>query len=582
MCVADDGTACEGNFDCKSEACVGGVCCAQACLSPENCQTTEGATCEDGSTCVYPQAPEGFECRDEDNCTADVCDAEGECQSAPFDVEEVCDTGNPCAVPSCEPEVGCIEVPLEEGLECDDGDPCTTSSQCDGAGVCVGEGLPEKCDDGEQCTQDSCTSKDGEAVCKHEPKEGTCDAPNACATGGTCTDDGECKPTGNACGTGALSCTPGEPIECECDAPEYVVEGGVCAPNNDECAVDNPCVQGATCKDESAADNDAVCTCPNGSVGDGKRGGDGCTPCEGTDYPREINGQCVCDLGGTFAMRVETTESWEAMYPLQAANGITWFSYSLRKHEYDDEGNLTVTDVGCGGDTLDACMTLGLLGGNQAWSAFEGHEIWDEGKIPPDVRDPVPMPEARIGDEFYTPPVATIVGARLRDPLGSWPRDRDSDRFDYIDTDGDGIPGFPVRWRDGGTSDQCPRGSNGGGWEIHYPSAPGLGSYSAFHGATRVLYAVRGDIVDCNTVRGSLEGRTRGSQYEGNARVMDCQIVGGGRCTQVSNGQSILNLVDEENPQTITGSELIMVRVPDDITCPEVRAWDYDSAPKLD
>ena len=580
-CRAENGNSCSVNADCLSGACEGGTCCAAACDAPGNCQAAEGATCEDGSTCQYLQAAAGTACDDQDACTDDVCDDNGQCVSAPFDANERCIMGSSCQAPSCDSALGCVYTNVAAGTACDDGDPCTTTDTCDALGACLGSGLPAECDDGNECTEDSCVRAADAPMgfnCQQENRDGTCDAPDACAASGVCTD-GTCQAQGQTCGAGDPVCLPGPPKECVCAEPEYVLnsESDVCVPNDDDCVSQNPCAAEATCSDPSAEPGDALCTCPEDLVGDGRIDGSGCTPCDGA-LGTAVNGACVCDLGGTFAMRMVSNIRWEEGTFEEAQNVVTE-SWSLRTHTYDHSGTLVVTERACGATTPELCVPFF----REAMSATIPNSVFDAGRIPGVSFDPVSLVNALPGEPFHTPPVAALVGINLpaAERLTYWPPSWDTSGVNWLDADGDGPLGITTFWRGEGTSETCPRNSDSSRYDYAYVPVPvGLRIYRVqeVYGASRMISSLDGTINDCDTISGAVHGRTPNEPYQMAARALGCKLDNGQDCASVS--PELVAFLDSEaeaSPQQIDSATFVIKRLPAGMepTCENVRGMDF-------
>jgi hypothetical protein len=129
-CGLGVGQACQASFQCGSNFCVDGVCCDTDCSG--TCEACSAAkTGGSDGTCA--------------SITADT-DPDSEC------AEGACVTG------LCNGAGGCGV--LDPYTPCDDGLFCTPTDTCDGAGLCVGTGVPcNGCDcieESDQCTTESC------------------------------------------------------------------------------------------------------------------------------------------------------------------------------------------------------------------------------------------------------------------------------------------------------------------------------------------------------------------------------------------------------------------------------------------
>lgn len=307
-CLADDGTACEDDdAQCLNGHCVGGVCCAQACDGPGTCETTNGATCADGSTCAYPTAPNGTTCdADANPCTMDQCDG-GTCT---YQTGRSCADTNVCTDSTCD-STDTTGDPCRHAANtapCDDADPCTvdvcSNKVCDSA--------PLDCSDSDLCTIDSCDSDDttgnpcryAGVVCNDDGDECTdtfCDPANGCQISNNAAncDDGNPCTDNDKCIAGA--CTDTDPHVCD--------DADVCTDDDcDPLATGDPCF--TTNNSDSCDDNDPCTTTDVCSAGDCTGSGNRCGPnadscsapsppawlCDcATNYIDDGSGYCVAE-----------------------------------------------------------------------------------------------------------------------------------------------------------------------------------------------------------------------------------------------------------------------------------------------
>jgi cysteine-rich repeat protein len=86
------------------------------------------------------------------------------CGNDVVEPDEACDDGDHVDGDCC--SASCTFAP--NGAACDDGNRCTTSSMCDGLGLCqAGESADSACDDGDACTSDRCDSSANMPSCAH-------------------------------------------------------------------------------------------------------------------------------------------------------------------------------------------------------------------------------------------------------------------------------------------------------------------------------------------------------------------------------------------------------------------------------
>ena len=140
------GADCVENWDCLSNACVGGVCCENECAGRcEDCsqpgfegrcvQLPNGTPCPDSDVCNGEevcsdgscQRGQPLACHDSIDCTTDACDPVRGCEFNPLAAD--CDDQEICTRALCDLEQGCIHEPLQDGLECAKNMTCV-------AGVC--------------------------------------------------------------------------------------------------------------------------------------------------------------------------------------------------------------------------------------------------------------------------------------------------------------------------------------------------------------------------------------------------------------------------------------------------------------
>ncbi|MEL6759039.1 MAG: DNRLRE domain-containing protein [Myxococcota bacterium] len=220
-----NGAPCADDASCASGHCVSGVCCATGCTTPDlfACETGLPATCTDGVTCRYSDAPAGTPCADD---------------------------GNPCTDDVCDQAATCVHTPNISS--CDDGDLCTEFDVCSGGG-CVG--VPIDCDDGELCTTDSCDA----GQCVNTPRSGTCDDGDPCTVADACGDDGTCVGADSPCATDldptlrdATICSSDSSGAYSCVCPNGYRFDDITCVDIDECAADR-CGSNVRCENSAGS-----------------------------------------------------------------------------------------------------------------------------------------------------------------------------------------------------------------------------------------------------------------------------------------------------------------------------------------
>jgi hypothetical protein len=399
--------------------------------------------------CVTVALQDGDACNDDDECTiGDVCTA-GNC--APTGTL-ACNDNNGCTNDSCDVQSGCVFVATTNA--CNDGNACTTMDKCDiTTQTCVGQAVicPNSADG---CRTGTCNTANGSCgftakadgiACADDGKSCTAAATQQCMAG-VC---GSTSAT-SACGSaGVAGCTEaGGNRTCTCNG-DYVQDASQDNCIRNLCAVgQNPCnVTTENCSVAPGAST-ATCTCKDGyeRVGGVCTNIDDCAddPCgkdgQGNDLGTcvdgvntytctcdpgftVVNGTCVCDMDGTYVMKITTNASWPrdpgGTYEAGSFVAETW---SIRTHTYDAAGNLAVNSIQCGGTSPTLCQTIFL----EAYAAFAPNQMYGSlmtPRVPIDVEAPFALPLPRPGAAYSSPKAASVSGIHLPNPLAAWPSD---------------------------------------------------------------------------------------------------------------------------------------------------------------
>lgn len=650
--TCDDGNVCTTGDKCASGSCVGdGTAVApstackdnDACGTGYHCSGDANATCDVGAPtdcstfatvchsamcdattgCFSTPLEDGTLCEDGNPCTVGETCATGTCMGG---TAASCDDNNPCTEDgSCVTGTGCpAKVAVSGSVACDDHDPCTTNDHCSSDQACH-DTQPLNCDDSNPCTTDSCDPSASGDPCQHTNNTASCQDGNSCTANDTC-QNGSCAASGtaySACGAHATACIQGNPNTCTCEA-NYVSPAGSCVPDTNECNTSNPCATNADCLDTSSNVGGVQCTCHAGFAGDGTTAGSGCTACNAPNTV--VNHACVCDMNGTFAVRMQIDWQWPAAMfqttvTLEAGTATT-YSWLMRKQTYDSDGNLSVVTIPCGATTPDVCSPLFAQAyaqyfTNQAWGTTAASNISGTTKlaytIPANAGagGRIALPNAVAGQPYVEPDVAGLVGIHLDDPLGAWPAARSEVGADkdhkgttngayWVDDDSDNspaasgyavpptgatadgtIPDPPVNYT--GTSTACPRANaNDARYPYNYWPSPAVNgdSIAQFIMATRVVNHLDGTIESCNLIDGSVKGTDNG-QMRTNARFLDCKTSSNAACqTSTIDGASPFDGIDTQaQTQHVTSATFVMKRIPAadaaTTTCATVRAMTF-------
>lgn len=640
--ACDDGNPCTVTDTCSDTFCDGAmrncsdanVCTTDGCdpsdTGPDPCtHTNNTVSCDDGSACT-----------DMDKCAGGTCS-----NTTPV----VCNDGNVCTNDSCDVTLGCLYS--NNTAACSDGSACTgtgpTGVDACAGGVCA-PGATRNCDDGNVCKTDTCNGADTDGdPCVHTNNSVSCNDDNSCTPTDTCSG-GNCGGSGNACGANSSGCSGGagqtQERTCSCNVNYAEDEAtDVCAPITNQCLL-NPCDTNATCLDPTPTGTmtelcDPLCTCKAGYTGTGCPAGctdvNECTagnPCGEDDMtPRGscnntggsytctcamgftlVGGTCVCDMNGTFAIRIRTDVSWSGITNVENGSDTT-YSWALRTHNYMPNGTLEVETIPCGGTTPDICGTSPILGA-EAYAQFLTNQIWGIASMPTEILS-MNLPNALPGQAFVTSQTAVLLGIHLTNPLGTWPssnnnvgtvaspgtngaywvnHDNDSNAAvtiyavppGGIGIDGN-IPDPPFAFAS--TSAVCPRG---GGSALSYAWWPGVEGLSVqrvkrFYAASRVISYLSGSLTSCDVITGDVAGPNPDSASDpGTLGEMknDGRFQGCTRCTSGSSAGcgdtacsgTLTDFFDNQSQtQQVTDASFIIKRVSGSTTCAQARALSY-------
>jgi len=354
----------------------------------------------------------------------------------------------------------CNNGVLEPTEQCDDGN-LVDSDGCkvDCTYTCT---QASECSDARVCTQDTCntsthtcanppdTSLNGQACSEGGVTNGACQdgvcTPPACGNGSL--ESGEACDLGAQNGQAGSGCTSACQYECTSDAA--CSDGEPC--NGTETCV--PVTGGHTCQNGTAQATGFVCnssprsiclsqTCRISACGDGYLDS-GAAPAEQCEPPNTAtcSASCqissLCDLNGTWAVKISASISWNSSATLAAGSG-TVTSWLLVART---QSGATVTDVSrpCGLVLPDFQGNAQL--GSETYGMTLPNSIFDNNTLQTATSTGTFNPGASPGAAFSSTAVGTLLGLTLSNPLNNgWPP---AGSAKHVDEDNDGKPAITV------------------------------------------------------------------------------------------------------------------------------------------
>jgi hypothetical protein len=370
-------------------------------------------------------------------------------------------------------------------------------------------------------------------------------------------------------------------VTCSCK-PGFTGDAKQGCTAQDACA-NNPCGEGrGTCA--AKADNQHSCACSAGF--------------------REVAGQCVCDLQGTFASHYDSSLSWKGINGIEDGSDKTQ-NWQIMRQNYQPNGDLQVEITNCGETTVELCGTGIQIAGisPEAYSQYVPAVAWGAAAAPTTLVE-FNVSAALPGAPYKTPRYAILNGISLTDPLGAWPAKRQDVEgggdFDgsatngarWIDGDQDSLFGVTtIEVGPGGqtpfvlspitpyaqVSSVCPR-SNPSAARLQYNYVPGLEGLTPrrikrVSSANRTISELDGTLQSCDLITGTVSGPDNGhSQLD--ARVGSCIRADGD--SEVACSSALIDFLDSAKAPSAIGSQTFkMKRVDATVTCEQVRTMTF-------
>lgn len=320
-----------------------------------------------------------------------------------------------------------------------------------------------------------------------------------------------------------------------------------------------------------------------------------------------VQGLCLCDANGTFALHASIPVSMKATAPIEALTD-TIDLWALVHQTLDAQGTLSLAATLCGQTTPDICAAAQtpVIPSPEAFAQYIPVEAWDRTENSA-AEVQLSFLDGVAGAELVTPALAFLQGISLADPLGAMPSSRkdvaDGPDFDgsatnaarWIDTDGDGKPGLttnivgpsgaaatansgPPRAY-AATSSVCPRSDTHAARSpyAYLPFAQGIGvkRVTSLYSAQRLLVELHGTLESCDRTSGMLTGPSGGKlKLEG--VLGGCSMVNGSSesdCTSsMLDSASSMGGGSPSAAMTPGIGTFVLTRVANEATCSDVRA----------
>lgn len=370
------------------------------------------------------------------------------------------------------------------------------------------------------CDADSQTCVDGdcETVCPSGFGECDDDLDEPCETN-VDTSASNCGYCGNVCATdnGTAGCTDGNCEIFSCDVGYDDCDGRLDNGCETDLTTTNDCGECSNrCTGESGT---AICTA------------DGCST--------------VCDLSGTFAIRLTVDVTWANTPYVSGGSGTLYTWLILRGTQAGNEMTGTVTE--CGKDVPH--YKSSLL--NEWYKLAYQDAIYDnEPAYLPSVTADVTLSDTFPGATFTLGTIALLMGATIPDPINDpWPGSASG--LTQLDMDGDGKPGVSVLQ------------SNSDG-NVYPPTSASLlpnHADTAYVGA-RIVFALNGTLTSCTQSSGAATVSNIGT------RIFGCKRSGSSTDCNASEGGFLdTNQVDFQ----ATSATYALAKIADTGTCADVR-----------
>jgi hypothetical protein len=264
--------------------------------------------------------------------------------------------------------------------------------------------------------------------------------------------------------------------------------------------------------------------------------------CDGTD------GECqpLCDLTGTFALKVSLPASWSTSSAIEG--GTDSFLFWMRVSAVPRGGDVSLTLQPCGRSVPD-------------FRSSEVDEIFCYGypdslfdRVPsilPSTAATISLATTAAGSTLSLPPSAVLMGARLDDPVDDvWPALAAA--LSSVDMDRDGKPGVVAVYRGDGP---CSHPRTAFSFSANRADQAYVGS--------RLVFSLSGRLAGCTRSTGSAEVSAL------DTRIFGCRLADSGRDCKSSEA----DFLDRNVPRyTLGPATYVLEKVADSASCPQIRS----------
>jgi hypothetical protein len=252
----------------------------------------------------------------------------------------------------------------------------------------------------------------------------------------------------------------------------------------------------------------------------------------------------ICDLTGTFALKVTHQTSWSSNSNIRSGSGTHVYWLKLQGTHSGSSVSETITE--CGRTVPDFSASAV----NETFKFQVPSAVFDGGFLPSSTAS-ITLGSSSPGATFALPSTAFMIGASMSDPVnGAWPNAASG--LTRVDMDGDGKGGVTLSYLNG-SGYTFPR--TGGTLFSSRAQQP--------YSATRLVFSLSGTLNSCTQSSGAA------TVSHIDTRIFGCRISGGS--SDCDSGEA--NFLDQNCLRYAVGTaSYSLVRVANGASCSAVRA----------